>query len=334
MKNSKTIPFFFLLLLLAAGALHISPKPAAAQTTGSLQVRLVQDGRPVPDTTLLLVKAASLEDGLLVFQAPFVQDTLSLESLQNQDSQALQTMAARLHEQTAGQPVSLQDEQSTGSDGTAQFQNLEAGLYLLQAQEPAPCGFVVPQLVLLPAVRPDGSVNWTLEAEPKISPVPSLQICKTDENGVPITGKEFAFASYADADCTRLIQEVQGDPQTGLLDLPLQAGKTWVRETRAPEGYALSEEVLAIETLAPGQLWINSEPCEVTDGMGHVSFVNQALSAPAPAASAQATPAPSAKTAGTHTAAKAGLWFWGCMGAAAVILAGSVWLRHRHKVPR
>lgn len=332
MKNSKTIPFFFLLLLLAAGALHIAPKTAAAQTTGSLQVRLAQDGRPVPDTTLQLVRAASLEDGLLVFQAPFVQDTLSLESLQNQDSQALQAMAASLHEQTAGQPVSLQDEQSTGSDGTAQFENLEAGLYLLQAREPAPCGFVVPQLVLLPAVQPDGSVNWTLEAEPKISPVPSLQICKTDENGVPITGKEFAFASYADADCTRLIQEVQGDPETGLLDLPLQAGKTWIRETRAPEGYALSEEVLAIETQAPGQLWINSEPCEVTDGMGQVSFVNEALSAPAAAAHTQ--PVPSAKTAGTHTAARAGFWFWGCMGAAAVILAGSVWLRHRHRSAR
>lgn len=328
MKNSKTIPFFFLLLLLA-GTLFLCPETADARQTGRLQVRLTLDEAPVSETKLQLVKAARMEDGLLIFQAPFVQDTLSLESLQNQDSQAMQSMASRLYEQAAGQSLSWAEEQNTGPDGTALFENLEAGLYLLQAQEPAPCGFVVPQLLLLPAVQSDGSVNWTPETEPKIRPVPSLQICKTDENGVPITGKAFTFAAYADADCTRLIQEVQGDPETGLADIPLPSGESWIRETRAPEGYALSGNVLAIQTRAPGQLWINSEQSEVESGRGRISFVNEPLQTPA-----AGSRTPSGRAEGLRTASRGGFRFWTALSAAAAIAAGLVWLRHGRRAQR
>ncbi len=133
----------------------------------------------------------------------------------------------------------------------------------------------------------------------------SIQVLKVDSvTNQVIRSKDFAFTLYSDAECMEEIETVHANTTDGTAtfeDLPY--GVYYVKETAAPDGYLLSDEVIKVE--------LNDQ----TEGIGEIySFVyfNQ--------------PVPSTQTSATNDTG----WFIMCIvGSGLVVL--SLTLRRKAK---
>ena len=56
--------------------------------------------------------------------------------------------------------------------------------------------------------------------------------------------KDFAFTAYADKECKQEIKSVHADVESGTATFDLRYGEYWIKETAAPKGYLLSDEVV------------------------------------------------------------------------------------------
>ena len=62
-----------------------------------------------------------------------------------------------------------------------------------------------------------------------------------------ILSKDFSFGLFSDQDCTHLLQDISSNTNEGTVtfhDLPF--GTYYIKETKAPEGYQLSDEVITV----------------------------------------------------------------------------------------
>lgn len=59
--------------------------------------------------------------------------------------------------------------------------------------------------------------------------------------------KEFEFTLYKDEGSTQRLRSVQADQEHGVVELELRYGEYWVKESKAPNGYQLSGDVLHIK---------------------------------------------------------------------------------------
>lgn len=85
---------------------------------------------------------------------------------------------------------------------------------------------------------------------------------KVDENTMKnITSKEFEFSSFTDPKCKNLIETKNGDTENGTVKFVLNYGKTYIKETKAPQGYSLSPEVVEVEVNDDG-LFVNGKKVE------------------------------------------------------------------------
>ena len=124
-----------------------------------------------------------------------------------------------------------------------------------------------------------------------------IQVNKVDSvTNQVIRSKDFAFTLYSDAECTEEIETVHANTTDGTAtfeDLPY--GVYYVKETAAPDGYLLSNEVIKVE--------LNDQ----TEGIGEIySFVyfNQ--------------PVPSTQTSATNDSG----WFMMCLVGSGLVVLG------------
>lgn len=122
---------------------------------------------------------------------------------------------------------------------------LEEGRAYILSETLAPTGFYVAE-----------SIEFTVteekvdqEVEMKDAPIlTDIVISKVDsKTGKPITGKDFSFTLYADAECKDKIATVKGNTETGVATFEdLRYDTYYVKETGAPLGYKLSGEVVKV----------------------------------------------------------------------------------------
>ncbi len=269
-------------LLSVLSALFILPLQAeeslpesSSDSDGSIQVQLPKQAQPASQVHLGLYEIARLDNGSFVFLPPFEQQSLSWPDLEEPDAAGkLKSMALDLADQIQEQKVPALQQAQCDEQGSVTFSSLEPGLYLLSALEAGTYGFITPELVILPQVDPAGVLQNHLQIIPKVQPLPSLLIQKTDEDHKPITGLSCTFALYEDETASDLILELPADPETGTIQVPLWLGKLCLQEKQAPEGYERSEELLNIEVSGPRSVSINGSECLIEDGVVHLDFVN------------------------------------------------------------
>lgn len=77
----------------------------------------------------------------------------------------------------------------------------------------------------------------------------SVQVEKIDKDtGAHIKSNKFRFGIYEDVECTKLIKEVGANEYEGTaLFEDLRFGTYYIKETKAPLGYKLSDQVVKIE---------------------------------------------------------------------------------------
>ena len=159
----------------------------------------------------------------------------------------------------------LQNEKGTKTYGTGTtngygrvaFKQLEPGMYYLrEVASTVPAGYTPAKDVICyinvigQGSQPDGQYTCTVINQRKLA---SLTIKKVDaETGNALKGAEFKI--YSDKNCTKLISQVSTDA-SGIAKLEnLDAGATiWVKETKAPTGYDISNPNIQSITLEAGK---------------------------------------------------------------------------------
>ncbi|WP_071441739.1 MSCRAMM family protein [Traorella massiliensis] len=97
------------------------------------------------------------------------------------------------------------------------------------------------------------------------------------QTGEAILSKDFAFTLYSDAECTEEILTVAGNTKDGYAEFDLTYGTWYIKETSAPQGYRLSDEVVKVEYNDAG-LFVNGELVEAgEEGYYSIAYLNTIL---------------------------------------------------------
>lgn len=120
--------------------------------------------------------------------------------------------------------------------------NLEEGKTYILTETVAPNGYYVAESIEF-VVSDDKEIQ---KIEMKDAPIlTNIQVNKVDANTKQaIKSKDFAFTMYEDEACTKVITTVHADKENGTATFTsVRYGTVYIKETEAPEGYLLSNEV-------------------------------------------------------------------------------------------
>ncbi|MEG1255560.1 SpaA isopeptide-forming pilin-related protein [Clostridium sp.] len=129
-------------------------------------------------------------------------------------------------------------------NGKVQFENVEYGEYVIKETK-APEGYNLSDEILKAAITEDGKV---VKANPEsISNTKirgNIEFTKIDEDKQPLQGAEFKLYKETDTKFENPIATAVSDENGKVQFENVEYGKYTIKETKAPEGYVLSEEVL------------------------------------------------------------------------------------------
>ena len=140
----------------------------------------------------------------------------------------------------------------------------------------------------------------------------SVLVNKVDSRtGKNITNSKFEFTAFADAECKTAVKTVAGDDKTGtaLFNDLIDGSTLYIKETKAPLGYLLSDEVVKVQ-VKDSTLYVNDKAVENSGYLYSIVYKNSIVPK---------------KTTGTPTSTKTGLMMFSGMlavsaAAAAVLL--------------
>jgi hypothetical protein len=225
-----------------------------------------------------IVKVAEIQGGSYVLDAPFSDSSVdlnkietanemekaarSLWSIAEEDGYVFSTEIAQT-EKSALPEVYVRSV-STDSTGKALAEDLPIGVYLVYAADIAQYELIAPTLVALPSWNSITSeFDYDLSIEPKHSRLPIIEVCKVDaQTGKNITNSSFEFTSYDDAACSEKLVTEKGDTERGTAQFTMRYGTIYIKESKAPDGYKLSDEVVKCEYLKDGTMKVNDKVIE------------------------------------------------------------------------
>lgn len=104
----------------------------------------------------------------------------------------------------------------------------------------------------------------------------SININKIDsKTKKAIAGKTFEFGLYKDVNCTDLIEKKSSD--SGFVEFTdLDVGTYYIKETKAPTGYKLSDEIVTFDIQEYGQVYINGKKATTNESLLYsIDFENE-----------------------------------------------------------
>lgn len=233
--------------------------------TGTVSITLTdsEDGRSKEGVELGMIQVADVINGEYQPRDLFALldvDLNDIETAQQMEDVARQYMA--LIKKNDIEVTSVK----TDVNGQTKLNDLGVGVYLIYMLDAADFEFVTPFLVAIPTFNEvDGQMSYDLDVVPKHSQLPKFEVNKVDAStGQNITSSKFEFTSYEDENCKTEIETVPGDRETGTALFEVDYGVTYIKETAAPQGYLLSDEVVKIEVSDDG-IYINDKKAESDD---------------------------------------------------------------------
>ena len=108
----------------------------------------------------------------------------------------------------------------------------------------------------------------------------NVKIIKVDAESKEVIKDKFTFAIYEDQECTKLIKEVKSDKEEGAsIFEELRFGTYFIKETKAPKGYELSDRVVKVEINDKG-VFIDDELAEESESTITFNFENKKIEVP------------------------------------------------------
>lgn len=121
----------------------------------------------------------------------------------------------------------------------------------------------------------------TQKIEMKDMPIlQDIKLVKIDENTNEVIKSKFTFGIYEDAECTKLIKEVESNKEEGtVLFEDLRYGTYYIKELTAPKGYVLSDKVVKVEMNDKG-VFIDDIKIDGEDSIYTFEFYNTPVDTP------------------------------------------------------
>ena len=249
-KRNKIVRIMTLSLLslccikpIQAQEIELKPDPSV-QEKGSIHVELeeTKDRLSREGVELSLSRVADIKDGSYVLDDLYRSADVDMNDIKT--AQGLQEAADTLR------PLVKRPLQAkrTDAQGIVDFTDLKVGVYLLYVSDQAGYETIQPTLISVPmwdeTVK---QMNYHIEVFPKHAPLPALHVRKVDHYDHKSILKEAAFTLYSDAGCTEVIKTEKTDPKDGVASFDgLLYQTVYVKETKAPAGYQLSDEVVKV----------------------------------------------------------------------------------------
>lgn len=154
---------------------------------------------------------------------------------------------------------------------------LEEGKTYTLTEKAAPYGYEMTESITF-TVTTD---KETQIIEMKDMPIlKNVKIIKVDAESKEVIKDKFTFAIYEDQECTKLIKEVKSDKEEGAsIFEELRFGTYFIKETKAPKGYELSDRVVKVEINDKGVL-IDDELAEESESTITFNFENKKIEVP------------------------------------------------------
>lgn len=131
----------------------------------------------------------------------------------------------------------------TDEEGKAVLEDVEEGLYFIDPVNIHEYERMSPMLVSVPEWDGD-TLNCDVVLYPKHRPFEKLIIKKIDRDSKDEILDSVEFTSYKDKDCTESLKTFKGN---GTLSILMREDKMYLKETKAPNGYEKSGQVLFVE---------------------------------------------------------------------------------------
>ncbi len=229
---------------------------------GSISITLEDsaDGRSKEGVKLGVVPIATIENGEYILNDVFAESGIDLNSIKT---------ANEMEEKADQLSKMIPDEMEvteliTDENGQAVYDGVPVGVYLLYVLDVNEYEFIEPFMLAIPTWDDtDELFMYDLDVFPKHNQLPKIEVNKVDKSTKKnITSKEFEFTAYADPECKEKIETVKGDTAEGTALFMVDYGITYIKETAAPQGYVLSDEVVKVEVNDQG-IFVNDE--EITE---------------------------------------------------------------------
>ena len=186
-------------------------------------------------------------------------------------------------EEIAGAELEVIDEEGNVIDKWIstkephQVKGLEEGQTYILKEITAPYGYEITEEIKF-VVTTD---KETQKVEMKDMPIlKNVKIVKIDSQTKEIIRDKFTFAIYEDPECTILIKEVQSNKEEGTAVFEdLRYGTYYIKETKAPTDYELSNKIVKVEINDKG-IYVDDKQIEEKDDTIEFTFENKKIEVP------------------------------------------------------
>ena len=209
-----------------------------------------------------IVQIANIEKGEYILKESFADDEIDLNKITK--AEEIDNVAKTLSKKVESPDY----EMTTDEEGKATCKNLPVGVYLVYVEDLADYETISPFIVGIPTWDDEDELfQYDVTVEPKHTALPRILVNKVDSvTGQNIVSSKFEFSSYAQENCadSSKIEEIAGDQETGTAEFLIRYGTTYIKESSAPQGYKLSNEVVKVEFTDKG-LFVNGKEVKVDD---------------------------------------------------------------------
>ena len=213
---------------------------------GSISVELTDayDNLSKENVKFGIVQIADIVKGEYVLKDSFADKDLNLNEIKTADE------IDKVAKDMAKKVETPDYEMTTDEDGKATCQNLPVGVYLVYVEDLADYETINPFVVGIPTWDDEDELfQYDVTVFPKHTALPRILVNKVDSvTGQNIKSNKFEFSSYSQENCadSSKLETIAGDEQTGTAEFLIRYGTTYIKESKAPKGYKLSDEVVKV----------------------------------------------------------------------------------------
>lgn len=240
---------FFLLLCSIWVCLSGFQDVQASQRTSSITV----DFEKEVGISVGIVQVGDIYEEGYVWRTPYSSVDVDLNSVQ--DAETLASLAMEL-ETLVVKPQAIQKPDASGK---MTFSGLQKGVYLIYMVHGSWKYEMNPMILSVPEVDPDTlQISYERTIYPKVSEYPILELRKADKDSLETIKQEgVEFTVYKDKETKEKCYSVQTD-KNGVAKISLVEKILYFKETKAPDGYQILDEIFEVEMREDG-LYVNDK---------------------------------------------------------------------------
>lgn len=209
-----------------------------------------------------VVQIADIVKGEYVLKDSFANKDLNLNEIKTADE------IDKVAKDMAKKVETPDYEMTTDEEGKATCKDLPVGVYLVYVEDLSDFETITPFIVGIPTWDDEDELfRYDVTVYPKHTALPRILVNKVDSvTGQNIKSNKFEFSSYAQENCadSSKLETIAGDEQTGTAEFLIRYGTTYIKESKAPKGYKLSDEVVKVKFTDEG-LFVNDKEVHVDD---------------------------------------------------------------------